>query len=131
MSAVLNETQKEVRPTTGETQTAARNYVRPGVNLFETKDGYILQAEIPGVNKAGLDITLEGNELTIVARRGPVENQGELIYRESAQADYRRVFELDPAIDTSRINAQVEQGLLTLHLPKFEQVKPRKIAVTD
>jgi HSP20 family protein len=46
-------------------------------------------------------------------------------------ADFRRVFELDPAIDTSRIVAKMNQGVLTLSLPKSEQVKPRKIAVND
>jgi len=52
----------------------------------------------------------------------------QLVYRESRPADYRRTFELDPAIDTGKINAKVEQGVLTLQLPKVEKVKPRKIA---
>ena len=52
------------------------------------------------------------------------------MFRESREADFRRVFELDPAIDTSKISAKVEQGILTLTLPKSESVKPRKIAVT-
>jgi HSP20 family protein len=43
--------------------------------------------------------------------------------------DYRRVYELDPSIDTGKINARIEQGLLTVTLPKAETVKPRKIAV--
>jgi HSP20 family protein len=130
MNAVATEPKKDLRPAT-EFNEVARNYVTPGVNIFETKDGYILEAEIPGVTKAGLDITLEGNELTIMARREPVAAGGELLYRESAHADYRRVFELDPAIDTSKIDAQVVQGLLTLRLPKSERVKPRKITVAD
>ena len=130
MNAVANEPKNQVRPA-AEFNETARNYVTPGVNIFETKDGYVLQAEIPGVSKSGLDITLEGNELTIVGRRGAAEAKGDLVYRESRQADYRRVFELDPAIDTGKINAQVEQGLLTLHLPKSERVKPRKITVGE
>jgi HSP20 family protein len=44
---------------------------------------------------------------------------------------YRRVFELDPAIDTSKIPAKMEQGVLTLTLPKSEQVKPRKITISE
>ena len=46
-------------------------------------------------------------------------------------ADYRRVFELDPAIDSSKISAKMEQGVLTLTLPKSERIKPRKITVSD
>ena len=52
-----------------------------------------------------------------------------MLYRESRAANYRRVFELDPAIDTSKISAEVRQGLLTLTLPKAERVKPRKIEI--
>jgi len=53
------------------------------------------------------------------------------LFRERSAADYRRVFELDPAIDTGRISAKMEQGMLTLSLPKSEEVKPRKIKVSD
>jgi HSP20 family protein len=57
--------------------------------------------------------------------------KGDLVYGESRPLDYRRVFELDPSIDAARITAKVEQGVLTLTLPKAESVKPRKIAVTE
>jgi len=107
-------------------------YVFPAVNIFEEKDGYLLEAEMPGVNKNGLEILLEGNELTIVGHRNPQPAvNGGLIFRESQTADYRRVFELDPAIDTARIAARMTQGVLTLTLPKSERVKPRKITVGD
>jgi HSP20 family protein len=55
----------------------------------------------------------------------------ELVYRESSPAIYRRKFELDPAIDTTKVTAKMEQGVLLLTLPKAERVKPRKIEVTD
>ena len=101
------------------------------MNIFETKDGYILEAEMPGVNKDGLEITLEGNEITILGRRAAEPIAGEVLFRERSAADYRRVFELDPAIDTGKISAKMEQGMLTLARPKSERVKPRKITVSD
>jgi HSP20 family protein len=104
-------------------------FIAPEVDIFETQDGYVLQAEMPGVNKNGLEITLEGNEITIVGHREVEPLSGEALFRESRHADYQRVFELDPAIDTSRISAKVDQGVLTLTLPKSEKVKPRKITV--
>ncbi|HWV99452.1 MAG TPA: Hsp20/alpha crystallin family protein [Candidatus Acidoferrum sp.] len=104
-------------------------FVSPVVNIVETKDGYVLEAEMPGANKAGLEVTLENNELTIVGHRHAEPLNGEALLHESHSADYRRVFELDPAIDTARISAQMEQGVLTLTLPKSERVKPRKITV--
>lgn len=104
-------------------------YVSPDVNICETKDGYVLQAEMPGVNKEGLEITLEGNEITIVGRRHVETFNGEALFQESREADYRRVFELDPVIDTAKVSARMEQGVLTLTLPKSERVRPRQIKV--
>jgi len=118
--------QQERRP---ETATPM-NFIAPEVNIFESKDGYVLEAEMPGVTKEGLEITLEGNEITIVGHRKPETLNAEVLYRESRPADYRRVFELDPTIDTTKIFAKMEQGVLILHLPITEKVKPRKIAVT-
>jgi len=84
---------------------------------------------MPGVNKDGLEITLEDNEITIVGHRQTDSLNGEPLFRESRGADYRRVFELDPAIDTAKVSARMEQGVLTLTLPKSERVKPRKLKV--
>jgi HSP20 family protein len=119
--------QKEAQPV--QNHTARQEYLLPDVNIFETKDGYVLEAEMPGVSKEGLEITLEGSEITIVGHRGADTHPGELLFRERRVADYRRVFELDPAVDTSKVSAKMEQGVLTLTLPKSEQVKPRKIMV--
>jgi HSP20 family protein len=121
----------QAEPKAAAERTEYQEFVTPVVNIFETKDGYALEAEMPGVNKDGLEITLEGNEITILGRRAAEPNAGEVLFRERSVADYRRVFELDPAIDTSKISAKMEQGMLLLTLPKSERVKPRKITVSD
>src|ERR1043165_1938911 len=79
-----------------------QQFVSPEVNIFETNDGYVLQAEMPGVNKDGLEVTLEGTEITIVGHRSTEPVNGEPLFRERQNMDYRRLFELDPAIDTAR-----------------------------
>lgn len=107
----------------------SKEYVSPQVNIFETKDGYVLEAEMPGVNKEGLEITLEGTEITITGHRQLEPLPGNALFRESSEVDYRRVFELDPAIDASKVSARMDQGVLSLTLPKSERVKPRKISV--
>ena len=128
MNAVANRNERtERRPQPVEQQ----NWFTPEVNIFETKDGYVLEGDMPGVNKDGLEITLEDNTLTIVGHRNEASFDGSPVYRESRAGGFRRVFELDPAIDTSKISAKMEQGILKLHLPKAEKVKPRKIEVTD
>ena len=108
-----------------------REYVSPEVNIFETCQGYFLEAEKPGVNKDGLEVTLENNTLTFVGRRNHELPKAQLLHRESRTADYRHVFELDPAIDAGKITARMEQGILTLNPPKAERVNPRKIVVTQ
>src|SRR5215831_20978238 len=97
--------QKDSR-STGQT----KSYVTPEVNILETKDGYVLEAEMPGVNKDGLEITLEDTEITITGHRKMEPLPGSVLFRESNEADYRRVFELDPAIDTSKVSARMDQG---------------------
>lgn len=116
-------------PRTAPDRQTEEKFVSPQVNIYETKDGYVLEAEMAGVNKSGLEVTLENNELTLVGRRSDLPLGGTSLFREGSPASFRRVFELDPAIDTGRISAKMDQGVLTLSLPKSEQVKPRKISV--
>ncbi len=118
-------------PTETRPETAQRVLtVAPLTNILETEDGYLLEAEMPGVNKTGLEVTIENGQLLIVGKRTPHEKKGTELFRESRQMDYRRVFELDPSIDTEKIKAHMDQGLAQVHLPKTESVKPRKITVS-
>ena len=104
-------------------------YVTPEVNIYETKDGYVVEAEMPGVHKDGLEITLEDYDITLLRPPQTTLVPCTPLFRERVLADYRRVFEIDPAIDAGKIAARMDQGVLTLTLPKSEEVKPRKIAV--
>jgi HSP20 family protein len=104
-------------------------YATPLVDVESNEVGYTIRAEMPGVDKSGLEITVDNGELTIVGHRRTSEVTGEPVYREIRNNDFRRVYELDPAIDTAKISARIEQGILTLALPKTESVRPRKITV--
>ena len=104
-------------------------YVTPLADVESTKESYTIHAEMPGVDKSGLELTVDNGELTIVGHRQVGQFSGEPVYREIRQTDFRRVYELDPAIDTTLIAARIDQGVLTLTLPKAESVKPRKITV--
>jgi HSP20 family protein len=110
-------------------QPPRRNWLHPQVNIVETAEAFVLEAEMPGVSKEGLEILLEGTELTIVGRRSAMAGGAQPLYRESYDCDYKRSFELDPMIDTARITARMDNGVLYLELPKAEKVKPRKIVV--
>jgi HSP20 family protein len=118
-----------VRENRDAVQQRNEQFVMPVASVTENNDSYVLEVEMPGVNKEGLDISIENNELTITGRRSLPAIEGTLIHRESRSENFRRALELDPSIDTSNISAKIEQGVLTLTLPKAEQVKPRKITV--
>jgi HSP20 family protein len=105
-------------------------FIAPPASVIEAGHGYTLEIEMPGVPKDGLDISVENNELTIAGRRSLLKMEGALIHHESRPENFRRTFELDPSIDGDKISAKIEQGLVTLTLPKAEHVKPRKITVS-
>jgi HSP20 family protein len=104
-------------------------FVTPLADIETTDDGYVIRAEMPGVEKDGLEITVDNGEMIILGRRKPTEFTAELIYREIQPYDFRRVYELDPSIDTTKVGAKIDDGILTVTLPKAETVKPRKISV--
>jgi HSP20 family protein len=123
-----NITQTQNQGTRAERQTN-RGFVMPPANISASTNEYLVEVEMPGVDKSGLEITVEGNELTIIGHRKGDTPQGQLYYSEWPEADFRRVFELGPDVDTTKINAQLEQGVLKLRLPKSEKAKPRKIQI--
>jgi HSP20 family protein len=108
----------------------AEQFITPPASVTEIGDGYMLEIEMPGVKKDGLEISVENNELTIMGRRSVPAAEGTLIHRESRPENFRRAFEIDPSIDANKISAKIDQGLVTLTLPKAEHVKPRKITVS-
>ncbi len=112
-----------------EKQAQRVSYLTPPANILETEDGYVLEAEMPGVAKEGLEVIVENGQLHLIGRRAPLEARGRELVRESTRLDFRRTFDLGPSIDTQRISAKIEQGLLLLQLPKAESVKPRKIDI--
>jgi HSP20 family protein len=115
-------TRQDIRP--------SRAFVTPPANISAGSDGYFVELEMPGVNKDGIEITVDGNELTVIGHRQADIPEGELLYYESTPADYRRTFELSADVDPSKIDAHMDRGVLKLRLPRREDFKPRKIPVT-
>jgi len=120
-------TQTEKRSPTETTERVS--YVTPLANILETPEGYTLETEMPGVTKDGVEVLVENGELTLIGRRRSFETKGRELFRESRRLDYRRVFELDPSIDLEHVTAKIVNGVLRVHLPKSENVKPRKVMI--
>lgn len=103
----------------------------PPVDIHETDDNYVLRCEMPGVVKESIEVTLNNSELEINGRVPDEERSVEnLAYAEFRLHNYNRKFVVDENINTQGITANLENGVLTVTLPKSERVKPRKIEIT-
>lgn len=101
----------------------------PRIDIWEADDELVLYADMPGVTPDGLDIRFENRELTIHARVAPRQENVQFLYGEYGIGDYYRSFSIGESIDASKIYAELHNGVLVLHLPKTEEVKPRRIEV--
>ncbi len=121
-------TQLQKRDDNNVERATDRPSVRPAVDIYENKDEYLLVADIPGVSKENLSIHIDAERITL---EGKVSTEGdqEPVQREFRLADYVRSFEVPESIDREKVSAQLKQGVLWLHLPKVEAVKPRQIQV--
>jgi HSP20 family molecular chaperone IbpA len=110
-------------------QSDQRPTTTPACDIFENDDEILLLADLPGVTAEALAIHLDGGELTLGARREVTSEAGSAVASEWRQADYRRRFVVPSGIDAGKISAQLKNGVLSLHLPKSDELKPREIKV--
>jgi HSP20 family protein len=104
----------------------------PSLDIAETDKTYVLKAELPGVSKDDLDVSIKDGLLTINAEskfEHDEEKQGRLIRQERRYGKYVRSLRLGADVDESKVEADYRDGILTLTLPKAEVVQPRKIEV--
>jgi HSP20 family molecular chaperone IbpA len=115
-------------PQTMEGTRTRERYVTTPVDIYETSEGLVVMADMPGVDQNALDIRVDNHILTL---RGMARHMapGEPIYREYELVNYFRQFELSDRVDESKISADLKHGVLTVHLPKAEEAKPRRISV--
>ena len=101
----------------------------PAVDILRTDDSLTLVADLPGVRKADLEVGIEDGVLAISAPVADVEARHKPVYREYGVGGYVRRFTLSDKINQARISAELEDGVLTVTLPKAERLQPRKIEV--
>ena len=110
-----------------DTRDESRTLVPP-VDIFETPEGLAVVADLPGAEKEDVEVNVEKNILTLKAKPKTAP-QGTPILREFEFLPYFRQFELSDVVDQEKIRAEMKYGVLTIHLPKQESKKPRKISV--
>lgn len=115
---------------TNQETTKSSRYFLPDVDIFEKQDTLVLKADVPGINKNDVKISVDNNLLTIEADIDLSIFDGlKPIYSEYKIGNYQRQFQLGQAIDTDKISAEIKDGVLTLDLPKKEKKQAVQIQI--
>ena len=103
----------------------------PRFDVKETKDAYVINADLPGVKEQDLDVSLSGNLLTISGKREEEHREeGESYYAwERSHGSFARSFTMPDGVDAENVSADLKQGVLTLHIPKKPEAQPKRIAI--
>ena len=105
-------------------------FARPEYDVRDRNESFEVRVVMPGVNKSGVEISYEGDTLTILGTRAhSIPEAWRPLRREIRPDSYRLELQLNVDVDGEHITAQVEDGVLLLKLPKAEAIKPRKIPV--
>lgn len=104
-------------------------FVPPPVDIYEDDQGLVVMADLPGADPGTLDVRVERGDLTIQARASASQAGGDPVYREYELSGFFRQFQLHDEVDTAGIQAELKNGVLTLHLPKVAPAQPRRIQV--
>lgn len=118
----------EGRPGTVSAQNTPA--LMPPVDVIEDNGGITLYADLPGVPKDGIDLSVEGETLRIEGRLSiQMPESIQSVYAEVTSPSYQRVFTLSKELDPGKISAEFTQGVLKLRIPKAEHAQPRRIEV--
>ena len=110
--------------------TAARPAVMP-MDAWRDGDSFVVEFDLPGVDKDSLDLDIERNVLTVRASRPRLESEREMVSAERPRGVFSRQLFLGETLDTDRIEASYSDGVLRLTIPIAEKAKPRRIEVTS
>jgi HSP20 family protein len=129
----MSETKNSAAPETSPAQTPEQEPVyAPRVDIREDRERFQIVADMPGVEQNAVDATVQNGVLTLEGWSRPERPQGyEPLGREFGASRFRRDFSLPDAADPARIQARIKQGVLVVTIPKREEVKARKIAITS
>ena len=103
----------------------------PPIDSYETPDGLVLYADLPGVDSEGLDLQVQNNRLTLFGRvTTDVPESAQMMHQEYHIGDFLRSFILSDEVDHDRIQAKLANGVLRVELPRAARAKPRRIEVS-
>lgn len=102
----------------------------PPIDIYETAEGLVLQADLPGVTSDTLELQVQDNKLTLFGRvEGPSPDPTKLVHQEYGVGHYLRSFILSDEVDHERISAKLTNGVLEVVLPRAPKTEPRRIQI--
>ena len=122
-SPPARQTEQQREPT-----RSGERFVAPLVDIYEDDRGLVVVADVPGADPGAVDVRVERGVLTIQAPAS-TQRPGGPVYREYDPSGFYRQFQLPEEVDSSAIQAELKNGVLTLHLPRVAPSKPRRIEV--
>ena len=122
----------DLEPVRSSDSSANENQWSPLVDVIENGDEFLITAELPGVSKENISVTLEDGYLHLKGKRdnSPLGDQAHYLHAERLYGPFSRAIEMPSSADATRVQASFKDGILTVHVPKDEKAKPREIAVT-
>ena len=129
----MSESQEMKTREGGEMQPRSEQdvFLRPAVDIYEGGNEITVRADMPGVTRDRLQVQVDGNNLAIEGQAAIDMLEGmESLHADVRTTRFRRSFTLSNELDAGNINAEMKDGVLTLHLPKRAELQPRKIEVS-
>ncbi|HIE97938.1 MAG TPA: Hsp20/alpha crystallin family protein [Planctomycetes bacterium] len=134
----MSDSNQNMRPAAPEIQTTSesvagsepRMLFNPPIDIYETNDGLVLYADLPGVTTEGLELQVQDNRLALFGRVRNDQDGRAMLHEEYKVGDFLRSFILSDEVDHEHISARLNNGVLRVELPRTQRTEPRKIQVS-
>jgi HSP20 family molecular chaperone IbpA len=108
-----------------------RPTIRPAIDIYENSDEFLMIADMPGVDRDAIHLEVDQKTFTVSALRNlATPKGGRVVAGGGTNFEYKRVFELPEAVDQAKISANYRDGVLEVHLPRSEKMRPKRIAIS-
>jgi HSP20 family protein len=120
--------ERKTPPMPGEITFGGVSYT-PRVDIYETVEEVVVLCDLPGVKPGNVELSFEGGELMLHGKVVPPGEPAHCLVEEYGVGDFYRLFAIPVEVNAEKIFAEYRYGVLTIHLPKIENVKPRRIPI--
>jgi HSP20 family molecular chaperone IbpA len=130
MDEMAKREQTPVSSASAEQLISPESAFSPDVSIYDNKEALIFSIDLPGVRKGDVNIEIDENNVMIVRAKSSFKSpDGNLVLHEVSFGDYYRAFSLSNEFDKNKVNGALENGVLTIMVPRREDAKPKKIQI--